>query len=52
MNNVLHPSDDVDGLVLLLLLFLKWREGERGLANIKDSVEASIQWLKNFMKRA
>ena len=37
VHKVLHPRDDVDRL------YVSRKEGRRGLANIEDSVDASIQ---------
>ena len=45
MHKALHPRDDVDRL------YMSRREGGRGLANIEDSVDASIQRLKDYRKK-
>ena len=37
MHKVLHPRDDINRL------YVSRKEGERGLASIEDSVDASIQ---------
>ena len=45
-HRTLHPRDDVDRL------YVPRKEGGRGLANIEDSVDASIQRLEdNIQKR-
>ena len=44
MHKALHPRDDVDRL------YVSRKEGGRGLASIEDSVDASIQRLKNIYK--
>ena len=41
MHKALHPRDDVDRL------YVSRKEGGRGLANIEDSVDASIQPLED-----
>ena len=43
MHNVLHPREDVDSLYV--------KEGGRGLASIRDIVDASIQQLENYTKK-
>ena len=45
MHKALHPRDDVDRL------YVSRKEGGRGLANIEDSVDASIQRLKDFIEK-
>ena len=45
MYNSLHPRDDVDRL------YVSRKEGGRGLASIEDSVDASIQRLKDYIKK-
>ena len=45
MHKALHPRDDVDRL------YLSRKEGERGLASIEDSVDASIQRLEDYIEK-
>ena len=45
MHKALHPRDDVDKL------YMSRKEGERGLANIQDSVDALIQKLEDYIKK-
>ena len=45
MHKALHPRDDVDRL------YVSRKEGGRGLASIEDSVDASIQWLKEYIEK-
>ena len=45
MHKALHPRDDVDRL------YLSRREGERRLAGIEDSVDASIQRLEDYIEK-
>ena len=45
MHKALHPRDDVDSLCL------SREEGGRGLASIKDSVDASIQRLEDYIQK-
>ena len=45
MYKALHPRDDVDGLYALR------KEGERGLTSIKDSVDALIQRLEDYIEK-
>ena len=45
MHKALHPKDDVDRLHVLR------KEGGRGLASIDDSVDTSIQRLKDFIEK-
>ena len=42
MHKALHPRDDVDRL------YVSRKEGGRGLASIKDSVDSSIQRLEDY----
>ena len=44
MHKALHPRDDVDRL------YVSRKEGGRGLASIEDSVDASIQRLKDYIQ--
>ena len=45
MHKALHPRDDVDRL------YVSRKEGGRGLASIEDSVDTSIQRLKDYIKK-
>ena len=45
MHKALHPRDDVDRL------YISRKEGERGLANIEDTVDTSIQWLEDYIEK-
>ena len=45
MHKALHPRDDVDRL------YVSREEGERGLASIEDSVDASIQRLEDYIEK-
>ena len=45
MHKALHPRDDVDRL------YVSRKEGGRGLASIEDSVDASIQRIKNCIQK-
>ena len=45
MHKALHPRDDVDRL------YISRKEGGRGLASIEDSVDASIQRLKEYIQK-
>ena len=45
MHKALHPRDDVDRL------YISRKEGERGLASIEDSVDASIQRLEDYIQK-
>ena len=45
MHKALHLRDDVGRL------YLSRKEGERGLASIEDSVDASIQWLEDYIEK-
>ena len=45
MHKALHPRDDVDRL------YVSRKEGGRGLASIEDSIDASIQRLKDCIQK-
>ena len=45
MHKALHPRDDVDRL------YVSRKEGRRGLTSIKDSVDASIQRLEDYIEK-
>ena len=45
MHKALHPRDDVDRL------YVSRKEGGRGLASIKDTVDASIQRLEDYIEK-
>ena len=45
IHEALHPREDVDRL------YVSRKEGGRGLANIKDSVDASIQQLEDYIEK-
>ena len=45
IHKALHPRDDVDRL------YVSRKEGERGLASIEDSVDASIQRLEDYIEK-
>ena len=45
MHKALHPRDDVDRL------YVSRKEGGRGLDSIEDSVDTSIQWLKDYIEK-
>ena len=45
MRKALHPSDDIDSL------YVSRKEGVRGLTNIEDSVDASIQQLEDYREK-
>ena len=45
MHKALHLRYDVDRL------YVSRKEGGRGLAIIKDSVDASIQWLEDYIEK-
>ena len=45
MHKALHPRDDVDRL------YVPRKEGGRGFAIIEDSVDASIQWLEEYIEK-
>ena len=44
-NKALHPTDDVDRL------YVSRKEGGRGLTSIKDTVDASIQQLEDYIEK-
>ena len=46
MNEVLQPKDDIDRL------YVSRKEGGRGLASIKDSVDALIRELEDYIKKS
>ena len=45
MHKALHPRDDAERL------YVSRKEGGRGLASIEDSIDASIQWLEDYIKK-
>ena len=45
MHKALHPRDDIDRL------YVSRKEGRRGLASIEDRVDASIQWLEDYIQK-
>ena len=45
MHKALHPRDDIERL------YVPRKEGGRGLTTIQDSVDASIQWLEDYIKK-
>ena len=45
MHKALHPRDNVDRL------YVSRKEGRRGLASIEDSVDTSIQQLKDYIEK-
>ena len=45
MHKALHPRDDVNSL------YVSRKEGGRGLANIENSVDASIQRLEDYIEK-
>ena len=45
MRKALHPGDDIDRL------YVSRKEEGRGLASIEDSVDASIQWLEDYIEK-
>ena len=45
MHKALHPRDNVDRL------YVSRKEGGRGHASIEDSIDASIQWLKDYIQK-
>ena len=45
MHKALHLRDDIDRL------YVSRKEEGRGHANIKDSIEASIKWLKDYTEK-
>ena len=45
MHKALHPRNGVEKL------YVSWKEGVRGLANIQNSVNASIQLSEDYIKK-
>ena len=45
MHKALHPRDDVDRL------YVSRKEGGRGLGSTKDSIDASIQRLEDYIEK-
>ena len=45
MHKALHSRDDVERL------YVSRKEGGRGLASIEDSIDASIQWLEEYIQK-
>ena len=45
MHKALHPRDDVDKL------YVARKEGGRGLTNIEDSLDVSIQRLEDYVEK-
>ena len=45
MHKALHPRDDVD------ILYVPRKEGGRRLASIKESIDASIQRLEDYLEK-
>ena len=45
MHKALHPRNDVDRL------HVSRKEGERELSSIEDTVDASIQWLEDYLEK-
>ena len=45
MHKALHPRDNVDRL------YVSRKQGVRGLASIADTVDASIQRLKDYIEK-
>ena len=45
IHKALHPREDV------YRLYVSRKEGRRGLALIEDSVDASIQWLEDYIRK-
>ena len=45
IHKALNPSDDIDKL------YVSGKEGWRGLANIEDSDDASIQRLEDYIEK-
>ena len=45
MHKALHPRDDMDRL------YVPRKEGGRGLASTEDNVDASIQWLEDYIEK-
>ena len=46
MHKALHPRDDIDRL------YMSSKEGERELLGIQNSIDTSIQRLKDYIKQA
>ena len=46
MGKALHPRDDIDRL------YVSRKEEGRELVKIEDNVNASIQWLVDYMKKS
>ena len=45
MHKALHLRDDIDRL------YVSRKEGEKGIASIEDSVDASIQRLEDYIEK-
>ena len=45
MHKALHPRDDVDRL------YVSRKEGGRSLASIEDKVDASLQWIEDYIEK-
>ena len=45
MQNTLYPRDDVDSL------YVSRKEGGRGLASTEERIDASIQWLEDYIEK-
>ena len=45
MHKALHPRDDIDRL------YVSRKEGGRGLDSIEGSVDASIQWIEDYIEK-
>ena len=45
MHKALHPRNDID------TLYVRRKEGGRGLASMEDSVDASIQRHKDYIEK-
>ena len=45
MHKALHPRDDIDRL------YVSRKKGGRGLASIKDTVDASIRQLEDYIEK-
>ena len=46
MHKALHSWDDIDSR------YVSRKEGGRGLARIEDSVDTSIRWLEDYIKKS
>ena len=46
MHKAVHPRDDID------TLYVSRKEGGRGITSNIESIDASIQWLKDYRKNA